>query len=179
MKIPYRNILSISSSAMMLGVSFSGFAEQWSGKDNTHKKIWRSGPVVIGETPRVRVEDTDAMLELSRPIAASGIPLLSAKAVYQGNVSTVFQVDTKGVYVGGASLWREILRLNQWFLLLNDQPMFDCQADKFDRGVDVELLSDIGLIVGDCFKSDIECSGDILYRLTLCQESKHLKLSRG
>ena len=95
--------IAVMSVVMFCALSDMSVAQQWTGSANANGKIWRPGNVVIGLQPKTnRIKDTDAILELSRPIAGSGIPLISAKTTYQDNISTIFQVDTKGVYVGGA-----------------------------------------------------------------------------
>lgn len=93
----------VMSVVMFCTLNSMSVAQQWTGAANANGKIFRPGNVVIGLQPATRKsKDTDAMLEVSRIMAGSGIPLISAKTTYRDNTSTIFQVDSKGVYVGGA-----------------------------------------------------------------------------
>ena len=94
----------VMSVVMFCALNGMGVAQQWTGAADANGKIFRPGNVVIGLQPASRnIRDTDAMLEVSRTLAGSGVPLISAKTTYQDNTSTIFQVVSNGVYVGGAN----------------------------------------------------------------------------
>ena len=100
--INYIKIVVISG-VMFCALNDMSMAQQWTGAANEKGKIFRPGSVVIGLKPATKkIKDTDATLEVSRILTGSGIPLISAKTTYRDMSTTIFQVDTKGVYVGGA-----------------------------------------------------------------------------
>jgi hypothetical protein len=93
---------AISTGVMFLGTVSASFAEQWKGPENAEGAIWRSGNIKIGGQPEGQGPGT-ALLEVQHDLTGERDLLLSAKSVFRGSTSTIFEVDTKGVYVGGAT----------------------------------------------------------------------------
>ena len=80
-----------------------GHAEQWKGAPGPNGTIWRNGGVAIGLEP-ARGASQSTLLQLERPLSGSADELLfKATSSYRDMPSTIFQIDTKRVYVGGAA----------------------------------------------------------------------------
>ncbi len=77
-------------------------AEQWNGPHTPTGSIWRPGSVALGFDPSGS-SGTPPLLEIQRPLSGSGELLLSLRSTFRDLTSTVFQVDTKRVYIGGAA----------------------------------------------------------------------------
>lgn len=77
-------------------------AEQWNGPHTPTGSIWRPGSVALGFDPSGS-SSTPPLLEIQRPLSGSGELLLSLRSTFRDSTSTVFQVDTKRVYIGGAA----------------------------------------------------------------------------
>lgn len=92
------------STVLFCAASTVCYAQQWNGSGNPKGTIWRAGNVAVGEEPR-RGDDPRAMIEVTRPLAASNDQddrLFSANMVYKDNTSPKFEVDTRRAYAGGA-----------------------------------------------------------------------------
>ncbi len=77
------------------------YAQQWNGAPGSDGAIARPGPVAIGSGPADK--NQTALLDLKRPMSGSTDDLLfSARSTFRDMTSTVFQIDTKRVYIGGA-----------------------------------------------------------------------------
>ncbi len=86
-------------------------AQEWNGSGNPNGHIWRPGNVSIGERLQ-RGDDPRAMIEVTRPLAASNDRddrLFSANMFYKENMSPKFEVDTRRAYAGGARSKAHIL----------------------------------------------------------------------
>ena len=96
----------------MLGLAGTvAYAQQWNGATNPKGTIWRPGNVVVGEEPQ-RGDDPRPLIEVTRPLASSTDQddrLFSAIALYKGNTTTKFEVDTRRAYAGGARSKTSIL----------------------------------------------------------------------
>ncbi|MFO0700336.1 MAG: hypothetical protein U0236_14015 [Nitrospira sp.] len=80
----------------------TAYAQQWNGAPGTDGPIARPGPVAIG--PDQADRNQAALLDLKRPMSGSTDDLLfTARSTFRDMTSTVFQIDTKRVYVGGAA----------------------------------------------------------------------------
>jgi hypothetical protein len=79
-------------------VQGSAHAQKWIGPPNQEGTLWRSGKVVLGSEPT----ETNATLEVSRPLTGSDELLFSVNSPFQGMVSKRFEVDGKRAYAGGA-----------------------------------------------------------------------------
>jgi hypothetical protein len=80
----------------------AGYAQQWNGAPGADGPIARPGPVAIG--PDQADKSQAALLDLKRPMSGSTDDLLfSARSTFRDLTSTVFQIDTKRVYIGGAA----------------------------------------------------------------------------
>jgi hypothetical protein len=92
---------------VMIGVMFlwtvsTSSAQHWKGPENAKGTIWRSGNIKIGGQPEGQGSGA-ALLEVQHDLTGDRDLLLSARTAFQGSTSSIFEVDTKGVYVGGAT----------------------------------------------------------------------------
>lgn len=79
-----------------------GYAEQWNGPGNPNGTIWRPGSIAIGLEPSGD-GDNRPLLEIRHPLSGDEDVLFSLRSTFKEAISTIFQVDTKRVYVGGAA----------------------------------------------------------------------------
>lgn len=91
-----------AATMLLLGtVSTVSYAEQWNGQQNLNGAIWRPGSVALGFEPTGG--GNKPLLEIRRPLSGDEEVLLSLRSTFKEATSTVFQVDTKRVYIEGAS----------------------------------------------------------------------------
>lgn len=94
---------ALCATTLLLGtMATAGHAEQWNGPGNPNGPIWRPGSVALGLEPSGG-GGTRPLLEIRRPLSGDGEILLSLRSTFKDATSTVFQVDTKRVYIGGAA----------------------------------------------------------------------------
>lgn len=83
-------------------IETASHAQQWTGAPGTNGAISRPGAVAIG--PDTPDKNQAALLDLKRPLSGSTDDLLfSARSTFHDATSTVMQIDTKRVYIGGAA----------------------------------------------------------------------------
>jgi len=95
-------ITGVIMSGILVGMACEVGAEQWNGPDNAKGTIWRPGNVKVGGQPQGQDSGT-ALIEVQQDMTGTRDLLFSAKATFKGNTSSILEVDTKGVYVGGAT----------------------------------------------------------------------------
>ncbi|MGB5215210.1 MAG: hypothetical protein WBN88_16375, partial [Anderseniella sp.] len=95
-------VTTVLTGLMFMVTAPASLAQQWKGSENEVGAIWRSGSIKIGG-PQERRGSGAALLEMQHDLTGERDLLISAKYVFQGNTSSIFEVDTKGVYVGGAT----------------------------------------------------------------------------
>lgn len=95
-------ITGLIMGGIVVGITTEVGAEQWNGPDNARETIWRPGNVKIGGQPDGQGSGA-ALLEMQHDLTGERDLLISAKTTFQGKASSIFEVDTKGVYVGGAT----------------------------------------------------------------------------
>ncbi len=99
----YIHVKTALATLFLLGTMTAAVqAEQWNGPHTPTGSIWRPGNVALGFDPSGS-SGTPPLLEIQRPLSGSGELLLSLRSTFRDSTSTVFQVDTKRVYIGGAA----------------------------------------------------------------------------
>lgn len=93
--------MSLTVAVLATSIGTTAYAQQWDGAQGPNGAISRPGPVAIGPDPADK--NQAALLDLKRPLSGSTDDLLfSARSTFRDMTSTVFQIDTKRVYIGGA-----------------------------------------------------------------------------
>lgn len=83
-------------------IETTSHAQQWTGAPGANGAISRPGVVAIG--PDTPDKNQASLLDLKRPLSGSTDDLLfSARSTFRDATSTVMQIDTKRVYIGGAA----------------------------------------------------------------------------
>ncbi len=99
----YHHRRTVFAAILLLGtLTTVSHAEQWNGSQNPNGAISRPGSVALGFEPSGG-KGTKPLLEIQRPLTGDEDVLLSLRSTFRDAVSTVFQVDTKRVYIGGAA----------------------------------------------------------------------------
>lgn len=109
------SMLAMSFGAVVLAASALPSqvrAQQWNGAPGDSGLIWRAGDVALG-TESTTGAARRGLLELTRPLGASDDSdnlMLSANMLFREQPSSVFQIDTRGVYAGNARSKAGLLR---------------------------------------------------------------------
>ncbi len=99
----YYHLKTLVTVLLLLGtLAAEGHAEQWNGSATPNGTIWRPGNVAIGLEPSGS-GGSAPLLEIRRPLSGNEEVLLSLRSTFKDATATILQVDTKRVYVGGAS----------------------------------------------------------------------------
>lgn len=99
----YINVKAALMTVVLLGTMTATVqAEQWNGPQTPTGAIWRPGTVALGFDPSGS-SGTPPLLEIRRPLSGTEEVLFSLRSTFKEATSTVFEVDTKRVYIGGAA----------------------------------------------------------------------------
>ncbi|HAP41675.1 MAG TPA: hypothetical protein DCQ94_18240 [Nitrospira sp.] len=99
----YIHVKATLATLFLLGtMAATVHAEPWNGPQTPTGAIWRPGNVAIGFEPTAS-GGKKPLLEIQRPLSGDDEILLSLRSTFRETTSTVFQADTKRVYLGGAA----------------------------------------------------------------------------
>ena len=97
-----RLLLAVTAMLSLGTISTISHAQQWNGPANPNGPIWRPGGIALGFDPGGG-GGAKPLLEIKRPLSGDEEVLLSLRSPFKEATSTIFQADTKRVYIGGAA----------------------------------------------------------------------------
>ncbi len=97
-----RLLLAVTAMLSFCTISTISHAQQWNGPANPNGTIWRPGGIALGFDPGGG-GGAKPLLEIQRPLSGDEEVLLSLRSTFKEATSTIFQADTKRVYIGGAA----------------------------------------------------------------------------
>ncbi|MGC3973465.1 MAG: hypothetical protein QM771_03665 [Nitrospira sp.] len=99
----YIHVKPVLTALLLFGtMATSAAAEQWNGPRTPTETIWRPGNVALGFDPSSN-SGIPPVLEVRRPLSGTEEVLFSLRSTFKDATATVLEVDTKRVYMGGAT----------------------------------------------------------------------------
>jgi len=99
----YIHVKAAAMALVLLGTTAAiARADQWNGPNQPTGALWRPGNVALGFEPSPGA-GKKPLLEIQRPLSGDEEILLSLRSSFRDSTVTVFQADTKRVYLGGAA----------------------------------------------------------------------------